>query len=312
MRAWLQLLRIALAPSVIWDAIAGSLIATAVLQHRFTEAAAESGASAATPPRLELATLGATIAVLLCVFHAGMAWNDWRDRAIDQEAGRKRPLADGRISAQAGFLAGAVLFALGLGLAALFLPERLDTVAILCGIVALYDLGGKALRAVAGPVLLALCRILSLGLGMLVVLEPVDIAKTSALGGLLAYGLYLLFLARLAANEEEGLPGPKAIVPVAACAFAPVVFPYFDQGSLTLFVPAWLLFAAWLVRPALRDRHIVWSPTRVQSAVRRCLMGMPLIPALALLSGTAPAWWAAGGLLTMGVSRVLVRRFPPE
>lgn len=301
MMAWLQFLRIALAPSVIWDGIAGALIAFSL----FTASGGDAEGS------LDLGKLGATVGILLCVFHAGMAWNDWRDIAIDRAAGRKRPLVDGRISPTAGFVAGAILFGGALAIAALALPDQLMAVAVLCALVAVYDLGGKALRQVAGPVLLALCRILSLSLGMMVVLTPLDILRADAHWALLSYGLYLLFLARLASHEEEGLPGNRGVVPVAACAFAPAVLTSSAESWIP-FVLGWLAFAGWMLRPTLRDRHIDWPPTRVQQAVRRCLMGMPMIPALALLSGPAPAWWAAGGLVTLGVSRLLVRRFPPE
>lgn len=299
--AWLQFLRVALAPSVIWDGIAGALIA-------FSLFAANGGDAEAA---IDLGKLGATIGILLCVFHAGMAWNDWRDIAIDREAGRKRPLVDGRISPLVGFLAGAALFAGALAIAAFALPDQVLAVAGLCALVAIYDLGGKALRMVAGPVLLALCRILSLSLGMMIVLTPLDIVRTDAHWALLSYGMYLLFLARLASHEEEGMPGNRGVVPVAACAFAPAVLTSAAESWIP-FVIGWLLFAGWMLRPTLRDRHIHWPPARVQQAVRRCLMGMPMIPALALLSGPAPAWWAIGGLITLGTSRLLVRRFPPE
>jgi hypothetical protein len=301
MLAWLQLLRIALAPSILWDCVAGALLAAAAFQ-------AETGVAADIDP----AVLLATAVILLCVFHAGMAWNDWTDRAIDRAAGRGRPLADGRLSATAGFGAGLVLFAAALGLTAWLLPNRLQEVTILCGLVAVYDLGGKALRAVAGPVLLALCRILSLYLGMLVVLAPADVIGQSGTWPLLCYGLYVMFLSRLAAREEEGLAGSRAVVPVAACAFAPVVLVSNQSEHLIFVLPAWILFAAWLLRPALADRHMTWSPQRTQAAVRRCLIGMPMIPALALLASPAPFYWAGGGLIAVAASRLLVRRFPPE
>lgn len=299
MLAWLQLLRIALAPSVIWDAVAGSLLGWGIAEA--------AGAELAFPA----SELAATIGILLAIFHGGMAWNDWVDRKIDLAAGRRRPLVDGRLSPTAGFVAGAVLFGLAIALCAAFLPSRLDLVLILVGLVAVYDLGGKSLRAVAGPVLLALCRMMSLSLGMLVVLEPSDLVRTAAMWMVLAYGLYLLFLSRLAAREEEGLHGTRAVVPVAACAFAPVVLTHAAE-RLWLLIPAWILFAVWLVRPALADRMIEWSPERVQAAVRRCLMGMPMIPAMALLAGPGAAPAAIGGLAAVGVTRILVRRFPPE
>lgn len=299
--AWLQFLRVALAPSVIWDGIAGALIA-------FSLFAANGGDPDAA---IDLGKLGVTIGVLLCVFHAGMAWNDWRDIALDRNAGRKRPLVDGRISPLAGFLTGAALFTGALAIAAVALPDQLLAVMGLCALAAIYDIGGKALRMVAGPVLLALCRILSLSLGMMVVLTPLDIVRTDAHWALLSYGMYLLFLARLASHEEEGIPGNRGVVPVAACAFAPAVLTSATQSWIP-FAIGWLLFAGWMLRPTLPDRHMHWPPARVQQAVRRCLMGMPIIPALALLSGPAPTWWAIGGLATLGTSRLLVRRFPPE
>jgi hypothetical protein len=301
MLAWLQLLRIALAPSILWDCIAGALLASAAFE-------AATGESAEINRGVLLATAG----ILLCVFHAGMAWNDWTDRAIDRAAGRRRPLADGRLPASAGLAAGFLLFGSALGLAAWLIPNRLQEVAVLCGAAAIYDLGGKSLRAIAGPVLLALCRILSLYLGMLVVLEPGDVIGRSGTWPLLAYGLYVMFLSRLASREEEGLSGNRALVPVAACAFAPVVLVSNQSEHLALVLPAWFLFAAWLLRPALADRHLEWSPQRTQSAVRRCLVGMPMIPALALLASPAPFYWAGGGLLAVAASRLLVRRFPPE
>lgn len=301
MLAWLQLLRIALAPSILWDCAAGCLLAAASFEAATGEAAS-----------VNLGTLYATGGILLCVFHAGMAWNDWTDRAIDRAAGRKRPLADGRLPAVAGFAAGLILFGSALGLAAWLIPERLQVVAILCGLVAAYDLGGKPLRAVAGPVLLALCRIISLYLGMLVVLQPTDIIGKDGTWPLLSYGLYVLFLSRLAAREEEGLVGSRAVVPIAACAFAPVVLVSNQADHLAWVLPAWALFAFWLLRPALADRHIAWSPQRTQAAVRRCLIGMPMIPAIALLASPAPFYWAGGGLIAMVASRLLVRRFPPE
>jgi hypothetical protein len=301
MLAWLQLLRVALAPSILWDCIAGALLASAAFQASTGQAA-----------DIDRTALFATAGILLCVFHAGMAWNDWTDRAIDRAAGRRRPLADGRLPASAGLGAGFVLFGSALGLAAWLLPSRLQEVAILCGLVAVYDLSGKSLRAIAGPVLLALCRILSLYLGMLVVLAPGDVIGHSGTWPLLSYGLYVMFLSRLAAREEEGLPGNRAIVPIAACAFAPAVLVSYQSEHLASVLPAWALFAAWLLRPALADRNISWSPQRTQAAVRRCLVGMPIIPSLALLASPAPFYWAGGGLVVVSASRLLVRRFPPE
>ncbi|MCH2100820.1 MAG: hypothetical protein MK209_02740 [Planctomycetes bacterium] len=300
--AWLQLFRIALAPSVIWDGIAGTLIAFALYSSHGGNV--EAG--------IDLGRLCATITAMLCIFHAGMAWNDWRDIAIDRAAGRKRPLVDGRIAPSIGFLAGAILFGAALGITAIWLPEHLSVVTTLCALVAIYDMSGKALRVVAGPILLAVCRMLSLSLGMLVVLTPLDILRTNAHWALLSYGMYLLFLARLASHEEEGLPGHRGVIPVAACTFAPAVMTSAAESWIP-FLLGWIIFSAWMLRPALRDRHMEWSPARVQQEVRRCLMGMPMIPALSLLSSPAPTWWAVGGLAaTLSVSRMLMSSFPPE
>ena len=77
------------------------------------------------------------------------------------------------------------------------------------------------------------------------------------------------------------------------------------------FYPVWLAFAAWLVWPAVRDRHNFWLPERVQMAVRRCLSGAPLVLGLALLASGQPFAAAVAPGITLAVMGI-ARSLPPE
>jgi 4-hydroxybenzoate polyprenyltransferase len=98
--AWGRLLRLSLAPSAAADVLAGAVVVSAGLPH-------ELG-------RLALVTLGA-----LCVYHGGMALNDWADRAEDARLRPERPLPRGEIAPASALLAALALLALGPALSAL-------------------------------------------------------------------------------------------------------------------------------------------------------------------------------------------------
>ena len=68
--AWGKLLRVSLAPTAVGDVLAGSVLATGGLRA----------------PGAVLTLVAAS----LCVYHGGMALNDWADRVEDAEFGRER------------------------------------------------------------------------------------------------------------------------------------------------------------------------------------------------------------------------------
>jgi hypothetical protein len=109
-------------------------------------------------PRTALAT-GAS----LCLYQAGMALNDWADRAEDATARPHRPIPSGRITPAGALTAAAALTAAGLGLAIAAGRPAAWCATALAGTVWAYDLRLK--HTPAGPAAMAAARALDLLLG---------------------------------------------------------------------------------------------------------------------------------------------------
>lgn len=95
-RAWAELLRLPALFTVPGDALSGAV------------------AAGGRPNPRTLLAIGSS----LCLYEAGMALNDWADRAEDAVERPHRPLPSGRIRPSSAFTAACVLTAAGLGLAA--------------------------------------------------------------------------------------------------------------------------------------------------------------------------------------------------
>lgn len=290
--AWLRLTRCALAPTMVWDWAAGALLAGVAWR----------------------ATLLLPLALLLAIHQGGMIANDLADRRQDRAGGRRRPLADGSITPAAAWAALVLLHGGALLLAAVALPAAFEATAILIAIVLLYDFGGRGLRALLGPALLATARAGSLSFvgvceyGATAALSRVGLA---AVGG---YALYFLFLSRFASREESGTDARNGTALLLMAVLAPAVA-LFQKPFPILAAPAWLLFALLASAPAWRlRRQRVWPPAAVQGLVRRGLGMAPWAPAIALLAHPAglPPYLALGGPLTSWLVGRLARRFPPE
>jgi len=289
-RAWLELARVALAPTIVWDVLAGIVLA------------------GARPDARALPAIG----VVLLIYHAGMVLNDWADRHADAQDRPGRPLPSGRIAAPSALLAGLGALAAAAGLAAWQLPPAAFQVSIgLIAAVLVYDLGGRALRRPAGPVLLALTRAGSLGMGALTLAGThATLAPEGLRWGAAAYSLYFLFVARFATNEEHGTTGLRGVQFMIAAALAPLPLSQYP-GLSPWIAPGWLALALWLLPPVLRDRYGEWSPSRVQTCVRRALIAAPLVPGIALLGAGQPLW-ALGAPAAALLVHALARAFRPE
>ncbi|MDG9715830.1 SCO3242 family prenyltransferase [Streptomyces sp. DH24] len=140
-RAWAELLRLPALFTVPGDALAGA-----------------AAAGARPGPRLLLA-----IGSSLCLYEAGMALNDWADRAEDAAERPHRPLPSGRVRPAAALTAACALTGAGLALAARAGRPALAVAAPLAATVWSYDLALK--RTPAGPLAMAAARGLDLLLG---------------------------------------------------------------------------------------------------------------------------------------------------
>lgn len=140
-RAWAELLRLPALFTVPGDALAGAAALTRRPDHR------------------TLLAIGSSC----CLYEAGMALNDWADRAEDAADRPHRPLPSGRVSPAAAFTAACAFTAAGLALAARAGRPALTIAAPLAATVWSYDLALK--HTPAGPFAMAAARGLDLLLG---------------------------------------------------------------------------------------------------------------------------------------------------
>ncbi|MGW1976278.1 SCO3242 family prenyltransferase [Streptomyces sp. NPDC001889] len=141
LRAWAELLRVSATLTVPGDTLTGA----ATLGLR--------------PNRGTALALGAS----LCLYEAGMALNDWADRAEDTAERPHRPIPSGRITPTAALTAATALTAAGLTLASRAGRPALTLATALAATVWAYDLHLKHTRA--GPAAMATARTLDLLLG---------------------------------------------------------------------------------------------------------------------------------------------------
>jgi hypothetical protein len=290
--AWAALLRVALLPTILWDFLVGLRLAGAW--------------------RFEGDLLALT--ALLCFYHGGMALNDVRDRELDRESGRKRPLVDGRIAFPAA--AGVALLLIGGGwlLAQGVSPGLAEAAPWLAAAVVLYDLSSGTLRRSLGPYLLAAARGFSLGWPVLALGGFAAAGRPDVLPALVVYGIYFFSVSRIAQAEETGMRGRIGILYFGTAALVPIVLAYAPEFHLLFLLP-WALFGFWLMRPALQAGPGHWDPEQVQKLVRHGLSSGPLLLATCLVAlGEGPTDWilAAAAPLVMLAVRRMARVLPPE
>nr|WP_307520131.1 UbiA family prenyltransferase [Streptomyces umbrinus] len=176
MNAWVELLRLPALFTVPGDALAGA-----------------AAAGARPNPRTLVA-----IASSLCLYEAGMALNDWADRAEDAVDRPHRPLPSGRIRPAAALAAAGGLTAAGLALASTAGRRPLAVAGALAATVWSYDLLLK--RTPAGPVAMAAARSLDLLLGGVAANGDIRRALPSAL----ALGTHTLAVTTVSRHETQG------------------------------------------------------------------------------------------------------------
>jgi hypothetical protein len=192
MRTVGRLLRLSLAPSAAADIAAGVVLGAGFW-----------------PPGIAPFLL---IAASLCVYHGGMALNDWADRAHDEATRPERPIPSGSVPADAAALLGFTLLIAGpwIALGAARPPAfALGTVAVLA---AVYDLFGRG--PLRGPLLLAACRAGNLSAGLLFGRAALFRAEAelfpdgppgleaACLAVPLVYGAYVFLVSRLGRLED--------------------------------------------------------------------------------------------------------------
>nr|WP_245766690.1 UbiA family prenyltransferase [Streptomyces colonosanans] len=189
------------------------------------DALAGAAAAGRAPGARTLFAIGSS----LCLYQAGMALNDWADRAEDAVDRPHRPLPSGRIAPGGALAAAGALTALGLALAARAGRPALRVAVPLAATVWAYDLGLK--RSWAGPPAMAAARSLDLVLGAAASGGRVRNAVPSAA----ALGAHTLAVTAVSRRETQG--GATA-VPLAALAATCCVAYTLVPAAIALRLPA--------------------------------------------------------------------------
>jgi hypothetical protein len=253
-----------------------------------------------------------------CLYTGGMVFNDFFDVEQDRRERPGRPIPSGRVSRRqagwlgAGLLAGGVLAAALAGWALAWLVEGsrplvpLGLALALVATILLYD--GLLKRTWAGPLAMGSCRFLNVLLGL-------SLSGTSpgsqALHLAAVVGLYIVgvtWFARTEARQSspEALAAAASVM-LAALALALVVPGLRQPPQTTSWLFPYLLVTLGFVLGLPIYRAITApSPTRVQEAVKRSLMGLILLDAV--LASALAGLWGLSILVLLAPSLYLARK----
>lgn len=185
--AWAELLRLPALFTVPGDALAGA------------------AAAGVRPGPRTLLAIGSSV----CLYEAGMALNDWADRAEDAVERPHRPLPSGRIRPAAALTAAGALTGAGLALAAGAGRPALAVAAPLAATVWAYDLALK--HTPAGPAAMAAAR----GLDLLLGAAATSGGTRAALPSAALLGSHTLAVTAVSRRETTG---GSVLAPLAALA----------------------------------------------------------------------------------------------
>jgi len=294
--AWAQLLRLPNLFTVPGDPLAGFVLA------------ATAGATAGNMPLRLAAAMGASV-LLYC---AGLLQNDYFDLAEDRRDRPDRPLPSGALGPRTVIVVAFVLAGLGVVASRLVnLPAGIAAGTLVVAMTA-YNVGVKRV-AVLGPVVMGLCRALSLligsaTLGWAAISAPAVVASACFLAA------YIAAVTHIAARETQQVDlGPYRHAPqvIVAAWFVALYALRAPQGLVELLTSAALaaLVLAWLGHCTSALKGLA-PPAVVQRTVGRLVAALPLIQAGIVVFIQPIGLLAAAALLAAWVAaRRLARRF---
>lgn len=241
--------------------------------------AADVAASAAIVGAAMDGALARAAGASVCLYAAGMVWNDVADRNVDRATRPERPLVRGDLSLATAIGIGAALLAIGIALS----PCRAHhaTIAVL---VLAYDFGSKK-APVLGVLGMATLRALNLATGLWLVGDVPAAQREHLLVAAWCYGVYIAAVTLLGIFEDAPHVRPRAVAavqtaPPLAALFALVVV----QGGPWPAPCAAGVFALWFLRRNTRAR--AWPQAEIRRSMGHLLLGTMLF--------TACLAWAAG------------------
>jgi 4-hydroxybenzoate polyprenyltransferase len=225
-----------------------------------------------------------------CLYCSGMVWNDFFDREQDRRERPHRPIPSGKVSPSEAARLGAILLAAGVvfaGLAGWILALREDggnprlpvvfSVALVVAIL-LYD--GPMKLTWAGPIVMGLCRGLNVLLGVSVWGAVTWLSAHLAL----VVGLYVAGVTWFARTEarlsnRNALIAAASVMLVALLAALPLPVAV-NPGTSSLLFPYLLVVFGFAVGFPLWQAIQSPTPSNVQAAVKRSLMGLIVLDAI--------------------------------
>jgi len=271
LRAYAQLVRLPNLPSALADICLGALVMQAL------------------PPRW--LPFGLLLLASACLYCAGMAWNDYFDVEQDRRERPGRPIPSGQVTLGQAARLGTGLLAAGVILALLagWSQQLFDGSAqlapgllalVLVGTILLYD--GPLKHTWAGPAAMGSCRLLNVLLGVATAGAAADWPRGLYLA--VVVGLYIAGVTWFARTEARlsnrlALQGAAALMLASLLLALPLpVFVAVDASSV-LFPYLLVLFGFGLGFPVCRAIARP-TPTNVQDAVKRSLMGLIVYDAI--------------------------------
>jgi hypothetical protein len=230
-----------------------------------------------------------------CLYCGGMVWNDFFDIEQDRRERPFRPLPSGRVKRStagwlgAGLLAFGWLFALAAGHEAggewQWTPAIVAS--LLVAMILLYDAWLK--RTWAGPLAMGSCRFLNvlLGLGVAGSLSWTWEPHLAAVVGLYIVGVTWLARKEAGVSNPLGLTG-AALTMLASLLLGLMLPARLPPGTASPLFPYLLVVLGFLVGLPVSNAILGPTPARVQTAVRRALMGLVVLDAV-MATGLAGA-----------------------
>ncbi|WP_433529425.1 SCO3242 family prenyltransferase [Micromonospora sp. CA-263727] len=215
----------------------------------------------------------ALAAASVLLYWAGMAANDWADRALDAVERPERPIPSGRVAPGLAVGLAAGLTAAGVGLAAVAGGRRAAAVAVpLAATVWGYDLVAK--NTAAGPAVMAACR------GLDVLLGAANGRPVRALPAAVTVAAHTWTVTALSRREVDGADRRLPLRTLAGTALvaASAALPPGARRRAGVSLPA--VLAGWYVaRYGTAQARVVDRPTagRVRAAVGAGITGLPAL-----------------------------------
>ncbi len=309
MLAYGRLLRLSLAPSAAADIAAGVVLAAGLWPAN------------SKPWLLMLASL--------CVYHGGMALNDWADRKEDARSRPARPIPSGAIAARSALALALTLLLSGPLLAYQVSPRCALLLGSVSALATVYDLVGRG--PWLGPLLLAGCRAGNLSTGILLSIELREFAASRLVHIVALYALYVFCVSRLARLEDAPdlfwtRSRPRLALGLAGTVLVLVGLPdlillwrgpdlrHFPGIEPTAaYVAAGIALAGAFGLLLLSLKPDRWSQGDVMAAVGMALRRLLVATAaIAAQAGTRDGLWVAAAILCgYPLSHLLRRVFPP-